>query len=102
MRIKADDIVTVISGDGKGQQGKVIRVIPRKGKVVVQNQAYVLKHVRKTQKNPQGGRLQMESPIDISNVRLVCPACSEGTTVVMRKGDDGKRVRVCKKCQEEI
>lgn len=102
MRIKKDDIVALISGDGRGQQGKVIRVLPREQKVIVQNQAYVLKHVKKTQKNPQGGRLQREAPIDISNVRLVCPACSEKTAVVVRKGEDGKRVRVCKKCSEEI
>jgi large subunit ribosomal protein L24 len=102
MRIKRDDIVAVISGDGRGQQGKVIRVIPEKGKVIVQNQAYVWKHVRKTQKNPQGGRLQREASIDISNVRLICPTCSEKTIAVMRRGEAGKRVRFCKKCNEEI
>lgn len=102
MRIRKDDIVAVISGDGRGAQGKVIRVFPKERKVLVQNQAYVLKHVRKTQKNPQGGRLQRESPIPISNVRLVCPSCSEQTKPVIRKGEDGKRARVCKKCDQEI
>jgi len=94
-------MVVMITGDGKGSQGKVVKVLPDKGKVVVQNQNYVWKHVRRTQKNPQGGRLQKEAPVDISNVRLLCPACSEPTraSLVVK---DGKRVRVCRKCKEEI
>ena len=102
MRIRRDDTVLVISGDGRGSQGKVIRVLPKEGKAIVQNQNYVLKHVRRTQKNPQGGRLQREAPINISNLRLVCPACSEPTTGVVRSGEGGNRVRVCKKCSEEF
>lgn len=102
MRLKKNDIVAVITGDGKGKQGRVVRVLPDKDKVIVQNQAYVLKHVKRTQKNPQGGRLQRESPIHISNVRLICPSCAEKTEAAMRKGEDGKRVRTCRKCNEEI
>ena len=102
MRIRRDDLVQLITGNGAGSQGKVVRVLAEKDRVVVQNQNYVWKHVRKTQKNPQGGRLQKEAPIHISNVRLVCPACSEPTRVHLRKNDQGRRVRVCRKCNEEI
>ena len=102
MRIRRDDLVQLITGNGAGAQGKVVRVLLETDKVIVQNQNYVWKHVRRTQKNPQGGRLQKEAPIHVSNVRLVCPACSEPTRIRLRKNDQGKRVRVCRKCNEEI
>ena len=102
MQIRKDDTVVLVSGDGKGSQGKVIRVIPDRDLVVVQNQNTIWKHVRRTQKNPQGGRLQKEAPIHISNVRLICPACSEPTRISRRLKEGGKRVRFCRKCSEEI
>ena len=66
------------------------------------NDKSILKHVKKTRQNPQGGRLQKESPMRVSNVRLICPLCSEKTVAAMRRNEEGKRVRYCKKCDEEI
>lgn len=97
MRIKVGDTVEVISGDDRGQKGKVIRVLPSKARIVVEGVCKVLKHVKRSQKNPQGGRLSMEVPIHVSNVMLVNPATNERTRVGMRKTADGGKERFAKK-----
>ena len=71
MLIRTDDIVEVITGDDRGTRGKVLRVIPKKNKVVVEGVNLVYKHMRRTQRNPQGGRLSKEMPISVSNVLLI-------------------------------
>lgn len=98
MRIKKDDTVKVISGNSRGQQGRVLSVDHEAGKVIVEGVNKVFKHVRRTQKNPQGGRLSKEMPIPVSNVVLVCASCGQGTRVGMRLKDDGSKERFCKKC----
>ena len=75
MWIKQNDTVTVITGEDRGTQGKVLRVVPRTGKLVVEGVNRVYKHVRRSQRNPQGGRLSMEMPIPLCNVALVCQSC---------------------------
>ena len=97
MRIKVGDTVEVIAGDDRGQKGKVIRVLRAKGRVVVEGVNKVLKHVKRSQKNPQGGRLSMEVPIHVSNVMLVNPATIERTRVGARKTADGGKERFAKK-----
>ena len=89
MQIKVGDTVKVIAGDDRGQTGKVIRVLTRQGPVVVEGVNKVFKHVKRSQKNPQGGRLSMEMPIHVSNVMLVCPPASQPSRVGMRQ--DGRR-----------
>lgn len=96
MRIKVGDTVTVIAGDDRGQSGRVIRVLVAKSKIVVEGVNKVWKHVRRSQKNPQGGRLSMEMPIHVSNVKLVCPSTGKPTRVGMRKTADGGKERFCK------
>ncbi len=98
MRIKSNDTVKVICGEDRGATGKVLRVVRAKGKVVVEGVNRVYKHVRRSQKNPQGGRLSREMPISVSNVLLVCGACGAGTRVGMRSLPDGGKERYCKKC----
>lgn len=98
MHIRVDDIVEVIAGDGKGVKAKVLRVDHQAEKVVVEGVSRVYKHVRRSQKNPQGGRLSKEMPIPWSNVRLVCGKCQQGTRVGARFLDDGSKERFCKKC----
>ena len=98
MWIRRDDIVRVITGDDKGAQGKVLRVDRRAGKVVVEQVNRVYKHVRGSQKNPQGGRLSMEMPIPLSNVLLVCEKCGAATRIGVRFLDDGSKERFCRKC----
>jgi len=98
MHIKVNDYVEVVSGDDKGQRAKVLRVDGKAGKVVAEGVNRVYKHVRKSQKNPQGGRLSKEMPIRISNVLLVCERCSAATKTGARFLDDGSKERYCKKC----
>ncbi|MCR4410881.1 MAG: 50S ribosomal protein L24 [Thermoguttaceae bacterium] len=98
MRIKVNDTVLVTSGDDKGKRGRVLRVDRAGAKVVVEGVNKVWKHVRRSQKNPQGGRLSKELPIDLSKVQLVCTACNRPTRVGARLAADGSKERFCKKC----
>ncbi|MFO0915699.1 MAG: 50S ribosomal protein L24 [Pirellulales bacterium] len=99
MLIRVDDTVEVIAGDDKGQRGKVLAVDREQGKVLVEGVNRVYKHVRRSQKNPQGGRLSKEMPVQLSNVQLVCRACGQPSRMGMRFGKDGSKQRFCKKCE---
>ncbi len=96
MLIKVDDIVKVVSGNDKGTQGKVLRVDGAAGKVVIEGVGRVWKHVQKSQRNPQGGRLSKEMPIDASNVMLFCPKTGKATRVGLRYLEDGSKERYAK------
>lgn len=98
MHIKSGEIVEVITGDDKGTRGKVLRIDREGGKIVVEGVGQVYKHVRRSQKNPQGGRLSKEMPIQLSNVLLVCTKCNAATRTGARFLDDGSKERFCKKC----
>ncbi len=98
MWLKANDNVRVISGEDRGATGKVLRVDRKNGKLVVEGVNRVYKHVKRSQKNPQGGRLSKEMPIPMSNVQLVCERCGSPTRVGVRYLDDGAKERYCKKC----
>ncbi len=98
MWIKANDNVKVISGEDRGVTGKVLRVDRKKGKLVVEGVNRVYKHVKRSQKNPQGGRLSKEMPINLSNVQLVCEACGAATRLGARYLPNGSKERYCKKC----
>ena len=89
-------MVQVVSGDDRGVQGKVLRVDGAAGKVVVEGVNRVYKHVRKSQRNPQGGRLSKEMAVDASNVMLVCPKTGKPTHVGLRYQDDGSKERYAK------
>jgi large subunit ribosomal protein L24 len=80
-RIRRDDIVVVIAGDHKGARGKVLRVFPEDNRVLVEGVNMVYRHVRKTQRNPQGGRIQKEAALHISNVMPVDPRTDRPTRV---------------------
>lgn len=101
-KIKRDDTVMVISGKDKGKRSKVLRVIPKDNKVIVDNVNVVKKHQRPTQKMREGGIIEQPSPIDISNVMLVCPNCNQKTRVGFKFLEDGSKVRYCKKCGEIV
>jgi len=98
MRIKANDTVRVLAGDDSGATGKVLRMEHKSKKLVVEGVNRVYKHVRRGQKNPQGGRLSKEMPIPVCNVRLVCEACGAAARFGVRYLDDGAKERYCKKC----
>ena len=103
MKIKKGDSVVVISGDEKGPAvRKVISVVDGK-KVVVEGVQRVFKHVRRGHpKSPQGGRLQVELPIDASNVQIHCSSCNSATRVGYRFTGDGAKERFCKKCGSSL
>lgn len=105
MLIKTGDIVEVRSGNDRGTRAKVLAVRaakPGRGEtVVVEGVNRVFRHIRRSQKNPQGGRLSKEMPIDASNVLLVCTACGKATRLGTRAAADGGKVRFCKQCGAE-
>ncbi len=98
MRIKTGDMVEVIAGADRDARGRVLRVDREKGRVIVEGVRKVYKHVRRSQRNPQGGRLSKEMPIPVSNVMLVCSSCGQPTRVGARWTSDGSKERYCKKC----
>ena len=102
LNVKKGDRVKVIAGKDKGKEGEILRALPAKGRVVVEKVNIVKKAMRPTQQNPQGGISSVEAAINVSNVMLVCPSCKAATRVGHRFKDDGKKVRVCKKCGKDI
>ena len=94
LHIKKGDMVEIISGDHKGATGRVLRVIPEKQRVIVQGHNLVKKHVKPSRKNPQGGRINVEQPIHISNVLPVDPKTSKGIRVRIKANEDGSKRRV--------
>ena len=98
MRIRRDDLVEVIAGDDRGERGRVLSVDRESGKVIVEQIGLVYKHVRRSQRNPQGGRLSIERPIFAGNVMYVCESCDKTTRLGVRHADDGSKERFCKRC----
>jgi large subunit ribosomal protein L24 len=102
MRLRKGDRVCVISGKDKGKEGNILRRNVSKETVIVENVNMVTKSMRPTQKNPRGGLVKMEAPLNISNVMLVCPSCGKPTRIGRAFLDSGKKVRLCKKCGEVV
>jgi len=98
LKVKKDDLVMVISGKDAGKKGKVIRALPRQQKVVVEGVNIVKKHQRPTRAVPQGGIIEKEAPIHVSNVMVICSKCDRPVRVGRKKTESGIRVRYCKKC----
>ncbi len=102
-KIHQEDTVIVLTGKDKGKIGKITRILRDKNKVIVERVNVVKKHMKP---NPYagkpGGIVEKEMPIDVSNVQLVCPACSKPTRVGYRFTEDNKKLRYCKKCNETI
>ena len=98
MNVKKGDKVVVLSGKDKGKEGQVLVAKPAEGKVIVEGVAVVKKAQRPTAQNQQGGFVEKEAAIDVSNVMLVCPKCGKPTRVGHDVDDNGNKVRVCKKC----
>ena len=98
MHIKVNDRVQVITGQDVNGSGRVLSVDHQAGKLVVEKINLVWKHVRRSQKNPQGGRLNKEMPVPVSNVLLICEKCNQATRTGARYQDDGSKERYCKKC----
>ncbi|NLZ31951.1 MAG: 50S ribosomal protein L24 [Firmicutes bacterium] len=102
MSIRRGDRVVVLSGKDKGKKGKVIMALPKEGRVKVEGVNMIKKHAKPTPKVPQGGIREMEAPLPVSKVMLICPACNKPTRIGKRLTADGRRVRTCKKCGEAV
>jgi large subunit ribosomal protein L24 len=104
-RIKKGDTVEVIAGKDLGQQGQVMRVIPKDERVVIEGVNIVKKHQKARQagrQQTQPGIIEFEAPLHLSNVMLVCTQCKQRTRVGFRINDEGRKVRVCKRCKQDI
>ncbi|MGN1173516.1 MAG: 50S ribosomal protein L24 [Muribaculaceae bacterium] len=102
LHIKKGDTVIVLAGEDRGKQGRVLSVDREKQRAIVEGINMVTKHTKPSAKHPQGGRIQMEAPIHISNLSLVDPKSGKATRIAIRVKEDGTKVRIAKKSGEEI
>ena len=102
IRIKKDDKVKIIAGKDKGKIGKVLKADRKKSRILVENINMVKRHSRPNAQNRQGGIIERESPIDLSNVMLLCNKCMAPVRVKMQILEDDKKMRICRKCAEQL
>ena len=100
--VKKDDMVMITTGKDSGKTGKVLRVLPEKGRVVVESLNMIKRHSRPRPGQAEGGIIEKEAPLDLSNVMVVCSSCSEPSRTGIRTLEDGSKVRFCKKCNEIV
>lgn len=102
MRLKKNDTVRVITGEDRGKEGKILKVFPDKGRIIVEKVNLIKRHTRPSKSVPQGGIVEKEAPINATNVMLVCPKSGKPTRVGAEVLSDGSRARVSKKSGEMI
>ena len=102
LKIRKGDRVRVLTGKDRGKEGEVMRSLPREGQVIVDGVNVARKSQRPTRTTQQGGIIDKDMPIQVSNVALVCPSCGKPTRVGFKVDASGGKVRVCKKCGGEI
>jgi len=101
MEIKSGDTILIIAGKDKNKSGKVTEVYPKNNKVIVEGLNIVKKHVRPKKEGEKGQRVEVPRPIDVSNVQIICPKCKKPARIGHRLMEKNK-VRICKKCLQEI
>jgi len=98
--LRKNDNVIVISGRDRGKRGRVLRVVPSKNRLIVEGVNFIKRHTRANpQKNIKGGIVEREASLAASNVQLICPECGNPTRVGRQRLDDGRHVRICRKCK---
>jgi len=102
MNIRTGDIVVILTGKDRGKKGKVVRVLPRQERVVVEGANIAKKHLKPTPQHPHGGIVEVPLPLHVSNVSLVCVSCNTSVRSGVKTLADGTKVRVCKRCGEAI
>lgn len=100
--LRVDDQVEIIAGKDKGRVGKITRVLPNEDKAIVESLNMIKRHTKPNMANQQGGIIEKEAPIHVSNLMLVCSKCAKPVRIKMNVLEDGSKVRVCKKCEESI
>ena len=102
MRIKKNDTVLVISGKDRGKKGKVRRAVPKADRVIVEGLNMIKRHSRARRAARQAGIVELEAPIHVSNVMLICDKCKKPARVGFKTLEDGRKVRFCRACEEPI
>jgi large subunit ribosomal protein L24 len=98
--VKKNDLVMVVSGKEKGKSGRILRVLPEKKKVIIEKINFVKRHARPHGKQRQGGILEKEAPLDLSNVMPLCEKCNKPVRIGHRVVEGSKKARYCRKCGE--
>ena len=102
IRIKKDDKVKVLTGKDKDKIGKILKVNKKTNRALVENINIAKRHQKPNQQAPQGGIIDKPMPIAVSNLMIVCNSCLKPTRIGIKQLEDGKRVRICKKCDQQI
>lgn len=102
MKIKKNDTVLVITGKDRGKKGKVRRALPKDDRVVVEGLNMIKRHSRARRAARQAGIVELEAPIHVSNVMLICDKCKKPAKVGFKSLEDGRKVRICRACDEPI
>jgi large subunit ribosomal protein L24 len=102
LSVRKNDTVEVIAGKEKGKRGKVLFVLPARQRVVVERVNFIKRHQRPTQKVRQGGIIEREGSLHVSNVMLVCGKCGKATRTGVQLLADGRKARVCRQCNEIV
>jgi large subunit ribosomal protein L24 len=98
--LKKNDLVMVIAGREKGKSGRILKVFPRKNRALIEKVNFIKRHTRPSGQTRQGGIVEKEAPIHVSNVMVICEKCNLPIRVGKKILDDGRKVRICKKCGE--
>jgi large subunit ribosomal protein L24 len=100
-RLKANDNVVVVSGSDRGRRGKVLKIGTKPGRIIVEGINKRNKYLKPGAETPKGGKVNLEFPIDISNVMIFCDKCKKGVRIGIQYKDD-KKIRICKKCGKNL
>ena len=100
--LKKDDVVVAITGRSRGKQGKVLEMLRKDGRALVEGLNMIKRHTKKSQLHPQGAIVEKESALDVSKLMLFCPTCQKGVRLGLKRSAEGKRVRYCRKCKHEF
>ncbi len=100
--IRRNDTVVVLAGKDRGKRGRVIRLVPREHRIVVEGVNMITRHIGHRHGVRQTGRVRQEAPLNLSNVKLVCPQCDKPSRLGSRFLEDGTKVRICKACNEVL
>ena len=100
--LKKNDTVIVVAGKERGKSGKVLKVLPHKGAIIIERLNFAKRHLRAGGAHGKGGIVEKEAPIRISNVQLLCGKCNRPTRIGKKILEDGKKIRICRKCGEAI
>ncbi len=102
MHIRKGDKVRILTGVDKGRDGKVLKVFASDQRAIVEGLNLIKRHTKPSSRNQQGGIIEKEAPIHVSNLRVVCPGCGQPSGISRERDDEGRLVRHCRSCGETI